>query len=474
MPQMCKTRDKLLPDISTALREAGLADGMTLSFHHHLRNGDHVVNMVLDAASRLGVKGLTVALSSIFPVHAPLIEHIQAGTVAALDTNYMSGPVAAAVSRGLLDKPVMFRSHGGRPRAVGEGSLNIDIACVAAPAVDAMGNINGTDGPAACGSLGYILPDVEHARHVIAVTDNYSPTPLKRISIPHNRVESIVRVDSIGDPAGIVSGSISMTRDPVALAIAHSAMDVIRASGLLRDGFNFQTGAGGASLAVARFLAGEMRSKGLRGGFLLGGITKYMVDMLEEGLFEAIFDVQCFDLASVASMGKNAAHHEISADTYANPAQKSSCVDFLDTVLLGASEIDLDFNVNVHTDSNGMIIGGSGGHNDAAAGAAMTIVVAPLVRARLPIVVERCTTITTPGRTVDVLVTERGIAVNPARADLLDRFKEAKLPVYGIDELRNMAVRMTGEPLAVPFSDRVVGVVEYRTGEVIDSIYAPA
>lgn len=463
---------KFLPDVATALREAGLADNMTLSFHHHMRNGDFVANMVLEAAARLGVKGLTIAMSSLFPVHEAMIPHIKSGVIAAIDTDYMSGPLAAAISRGVLEKPVMFRSHGGRPRAIGEGSLKIDIAVVAAPCVDAYGNINGVQGPSACGSLGYILPDVEHAAKVVAVTDFVSDEALRHISIPHNRVDHVVRVDRIGDPAGIVSGSISMTRDPLALAIARNAQAVIRASGLLRDGFNYQTGAGGASLAASTFLRDDMRKLGLKGGFLLGGITKYMVEMIEEGLFESIFDVQCFDLSSVRSIRDNAAHQEISADTYANPKQKSCCVDFLDAVLLGASEVDLDFNVNVLTDSNGVIIGGSGGHNDAAAGADLTIIVAPLVRARLPIVVERCTTITTPGKDVDVLVTEQGIAVNPRRTDLTDRLKAAGLPVLTIEELREKALRITGKPRPREKGDRVVGLVEYRDGTIVDKVYA--
>ena len=466
-------RDKLLPDIATALREAGIADGMTISFHHHMRNGDFVLNTVMEEIVKLGVKDLTVLASSLFPVHAPLIEHIKNGVVTTLDTNYMSGPLASAVSRGVMKNPVIFRSHGGRPRAIREGSRKIDIAFVAAPTVDPMGGITGSLGPAACGSLGYAVPDAECAKTVVAITDNYIETPLETVSISHDRVTHIVRMDRIGDPKGIVSGSTSMTRDPVALAIARKAQAVIRASGLLKDGFNFQTGAGGASLATAQFLREDMLRMKLKGGFLLGGITKYLVDMLEEGLFENIYDVQCFDLAAVESIRKNAAHHEISSDTYASPKQKSCCVDFLDTVLLGASEIDVNFNVNVHTDSNGIIIGGSGGHNDAAAGAAMTIIVAPLVRARLPIVVDRCTTITTPGNTVDVLVTERGVAVNPARQDLADRFRDAGLAVYSIEELRAMALKIAGEPRKVEFTDRVVGKVEYRDGRFIDEIRAP-
>ena len=463
---------KYISTIASALRECGLKDGMTLSFHHHLRNGDHVVNMTMDAVAALGVKDITVACSSLFPVHEHLIEHIKTGVITGLDTDYMSGPLAKAITGGILPTPVIFRSHGGRPRAIGEGSLKIDIAVVAAPAVDAMGNITGTEGPSACGSLGYIIPDTQHAAKVIAVTDHVVEGGLARISIPHDVVDHVVVVDKIGDPAGIVSGSISLTRDPVALAIARNAQAVIKASGLLQDGFCYQTGAGGASLAASLFLREDLRAMKVHGGFLLGGITKYMVEMLEEGLFDNVFDVQCFDLSSVKSIAQNPRHVEISADTYANPNRKSNCVDFLDAVLLGGTEIDLDFNVNVTTDSNGNIIGGSGGHNDAAAGAKLTIIVAPLVRARLPIVVEKCTTLTTIGSTVDVLVTERGIAVNPARKELADRLRDARLPVCGIEDLHDQAVRMTGKPLAYERGDKVVGTMEYRDGTIVDHIYA--
>ena len=48
------------------MEQAGLRDGMTISFHHHLRNGDYVLNMVLDEAAKMGVKDLTVNASSVF------------------------------------------------------------------------------------------------------------------------------------------------------------------------------------------------------------------------------------------------------------------------------------------------------------------------------------------------------------------------------------------------------------------------
>lgn len=462
--------DKMLDSLEQALRRCNVQNGMTFSFHHHLRNGDYILNMVLDAAAAMGLRDLRIAASAFFPVHEPLVAHIRNGVVNRLDTNYMSGPVAAAVMDGVVPEPVLFHTHGGRARAINAGDLKIDVAFVAAPTADCMGNLNGVDGPSACGSLGYIMPDCQHAAHVVAITDNLQPAPLNTVSISQDSVDYVVVLPKIGDAAGIVSGTTKLTRDPVALSIARTAAQLIELSGHCKEGFNFQTGAGGASLATALFLRDMMRREKMKGGFLLGGITKYMVEMLEEGLFAAIEDVQCFDLPSVASIARNSNHHEISASLYASPGQKSCFVDWLDVVLLGATEIDMDFNVNVHTDSNGAIIGGSGGHSDAAQGAALTIIVAPLVRGRLPIVLERVTTLTTPGKSIDALVTEYGVAINPANTALRQRLQGTGLPLREIGELRDLALKMSGTPHAVRPQGRVVAQVEYRDGTIIDQI----
>ena len=463
--------NKLVKTLREAMELAGLKDGMSISFHHHLRSGDRVLNMVLETAAQMGLKDLTVQASSIFDVHAPLVGHIQSGVVTAIETDYMSGSVARAVSEGVLKKPVRFRSHGGRPEAIASGRVHIDVAFIAAPCCDAMGNINGVEGRAACGSLGYAFADALYAGKVIAVTDNLAPYPVSPVSIDETLVDYVVVVDCIGDPAGIVSGTTRITRDPVGLKIARDAARVIEHSGLLQDGFSFQTGAGGASLAVTQYLAPVMREKGIVGSFGLGGITGYMVDMLNDGYFRSLLDVQCFDLKAVASLRENPNHQEISAMRYASPGSKSSAVDSLDVVILGATEMDVDFNVNVHTDSNGYIIGGSGGHSDTAAGAKLTMIVAPLFRARLPIVTDRVTTVSTPGSTVDVLVTQRGIAVNPAKPQLAGALKDAGLPVVPIEALRDLAERFTGKPEKLRHGNRVVGEVEYRDGRVLDRIY---
>lgn len=462
---------KLVSSLREAIERSGLKSGMSVSFHHHLRNGDYVLNMVMDEIAKMGVGDLTLNASSLFDCHLPLAEHIRNGVVRRIRTDYMSAGLGRMISEGLMAEPVEFRTHGGRPKDIASGETPIDVAFIAAPTADEMGNCTGKLGPSACGSLGYAFPDAMYARNVVVITDNLVPYPLQGWSIPEIYVNTVVRVDAIGNPQGIVSGTTKITRDPVGLVMAERAVEVIRHSGLLKDGFSFQTGAGGASLAAAKFLMDVMVRENIRGSFASGGITGYLVDMLNAGCFRSLMDVQCFDLKAVESIRTNPAHQEISAMHYASPGAASAVVDSLDVVILGATEIDTDFNVNVHTDSRGAIMGGSGGHSDTAAGAKLSMIIAPLFRARLPIVTERVRCISTPGRDVDVLVTQRGVAVNPRRAELAERLKAAGLPIVDIHELKEIAERITGTPAPVPSGDQVVARVIHRDGNVIDAIH---
>ena len=439
--------NKLVSSIREAVELSGLRDGMTVSFHHHLRNGDYVLNMVMEQIAALGIKDLTVNASSLFDVHQPLADHIRNHVVTALQTDYMSAGLGREISRGLMEKPVEFRTHGGRPSDIASGRTPIDVAFIAAPSADPMGNCTGKFGKSACGSLGYAIPDAMYAKKVVVITDNLVSYPLEGWSIPEIYVDYVVSVDAIGDPEGIVSGTTRITRDPVGLVMASYAAKVIERSGLLKDGFSFQTGAG-------------------------GGITGYMVDMLQAGCFQSLLDVQCFDLKAVESLRSDPRHQEISALHYASPTQRSAVVDSLDVVILGATEIDTDFNVNVHTDSNGSIMGGSGGHSDTAAGAKLAMIIAPMFRARLPIVTDRVTCISTPGRDIDVLVTQGGIAVNPRNTELRQRLADAGLPVIDIRELKEKAERLTGAPKRLPKGGRVVAEVISRSGGILDQIYA--
>ena len=463
--------NKSVKTLREAIELSGLKDGMTVSFHHHLRNGDYVLNMVMEEIAAMNIKDLTVNASSLFDTHLPLIEHAKNHVVSKIQTDYMSGVIGRCISKGVMEKPVEFRTHGGRPSSIELGFTPIDVAFIAAPASDPMGNCTGKYGKSACGSLGYAFPDAMNAKKVIVITDNLMPYPLLGWSIPETYIDYVVEVDAIGDPSGIVSGTTKITRDPIGLIMAADAARVIQYSGLLKDGFSFQTGAGGASLAAAKFLKEIMLKEKIKGSFGLGGITGYMVEMLNAGCFESLLDVQCFDLDAVESIRSNPKHQEISATHYASPSARSAVVDSLDVVILGATEIDTDFNVNVHTDSNGYIMGGSGGHSDTAAGAKLSMIIAPLSRARLPIVTDHVTCISTPGKDIDVVVTQKGIAVNPRNKGLSDRLKQAGLNIVDIHELKEIAESITGVPRKLEKGDRSVAKVIYRDGSLLDTIY---
>lgn len=461
---------KVVGSLREAISAAGLRDGMTVSFHHHLRSGDYVINIVMNEIAAMGIKNLTVNASSLFDVHAPLAEHIKSGVITKIITDYMSAGLGKYISAGIMEQPVEFMTHGGRPTAIMQGKTPIDVAFVAAPAADGDGNCTGKIGRSACGSLGYAFADAEYAKKTIIITDGLCEK-LEEPSIDGKFVDFVVCADEIGDPRGIVSGTTTITRDPVGLIMARDAADVIKYSGLLKEGFGFQTGAGGASLAAAKFLMDIMLEEKIRGSFGLGGITGYMVDMLRAGCFEELRDVQCFDLKAVESIRTDPRHHEIGAFEYASPANGHAWVNSLDAVILGATEIDTDFNVNVHTNSSGTIMGGSGGHSDTAAGAKLAMVIAPLFRARQPIITDRVNCISTPGKDIDVLVTQYGIAVNPKNEELRDRLIRAHMPVVSIEELKAKAESLCGVPKALEHGERVVAKVIGRSGEVQDLIY---
>ena len=461
---------KLVSSLREAIAASGLRDGMTVSFHHHLRSGDYVINMVMNEIAAMGIKNLTVNASSLFDVHAPLAEHIKSGVITRIITDYMSEGLGKYISAGIMEQPVEFMTHGGRPTAIMQGKTPIDVAFVAAPAADSEGNCTGKIGRSACGSLGYAFADAELAKKTVVITDGLCKR-LEEPSIDGKYVDFVVSVDEIGDPRGIVSGTTTITRDPVGLIMARDAADVIKYSGLLRDGFSFQTGAGGASLAAAKFLMEIMLEEKIHGGFGLGGITGYMVDMLRAGCFEELRDVQCFDLKAVESIRTDPRHHEISAFEYASPANEHAWVNSIDAVILGATEIDTSFNVNVHTNSSGTIMGGSGGHSDTAAGAKLAMVIAPLFRARQPIITERVSCVSTPGRDIDVFVTQYGIAVNPKNEELRDRLIRAHLPIVSIEELKAKAESLCGVPKALEHGDKVAAKVIGRDGNVQDLIY---
>ncbi len=447
-----------------------ISNGMTLSFHHHLRNGDHVMNQVCEVIKNRKISDLTFAASSFFPVHKPVAELIRTKQITHVITNYINGPVADAIEAGYLQKPLIMDTHGGRARAIESGDLPIDVAFIAAPAVDRLGNGSGAFGEAACGTLGYAIPDLMYAKTVVLVTD-YLTDSIVEAQLNHQYVDYVVKIDKIGEAEGIVSGTTKLTKDPVGRKIAKDTVKVLNELGMIKEGFSMQTGAGGISLAVVEYVKQMMIANQIKARFASGGITGQYVELLENNLVETLYDVQCFDLRAVKSYRENRRHVAISSSKYGNPFEDHPVVNDLDFVVLGATEIDLNFNVNVTTDSMGHIIGGSGGHADTAHGAKVTVIVTPLLKARLPIIKERVRTITTPGEDVDIVVTERGIAINPKRVDLIEKLSSSRLPIVTIHNLLNMAHALAGIPKDDLKPIQSIGVVRYRDGSIIDTLY---
>lgn len=457
--------------LAQVLDAVELKDGMTISFHHALRNGDLVMQKVVAAIAKKGVKDIRLSASSLSLVQDVLLPYLEDGTITAIDTSGARGKLGAFIQKNKLVSPAVFRTHGGRARAIESGELHIDVAFIAAPACDIYGNINGVQGKSACGSLGYAMPDAEYAEHVVAVTDGLVREPLEYVSIPQTQVDYIVEVDSIGDPAGIATGSIRVSKNPAELVISKYVADVIKYAGILREGVIFQFGSGGIAISAAGFIQKEMQQANIKAAAGVGGASGFLTEMLAEGYIKTFYDPQDFDTKAIESLKLNSRHHEISASAYANPFSAGPYVNLLDVAVLSATEVDINFNVNVLTDSYGKLIGAPGGHPDAAAGAKVTIVALPLLRGRLPMLLEKVQTIVTPGETVDVMVTDYGIAVNPRRQDLYELLKKTSLPVVTVDELYIKAQKLSGEAQAVVMGENICGVVEYRDGTIIDVIY---
>jgi len=462
-------KKKVLKDLDQVLETLELFNGMVISFHHHLRNGDYLVNLVLKKLDHIGLKDIVLAPSALFPVHKPIVELIKKGTVSHV-LGSMNGPIGRLCSVGGMKKTAILRSHGGRYRAIQDGDLKIDVAFIASPTADVHGNANGVHGPSACGPLGFALADSQYANQVVVVTDNLVPFPTWPWSIEGGNVDYVVPIDKLGDPGLIVSGTTQITTEPDRLKIASMAAQLVRDAGLIDEpNFSFQAGAGGMSLAFIQYIVQYMKEKKVVADFVRGGSTKILVNMLESGLTKFILDGQSFDLAGVRSLRENWNHIETNPFVSYNYHTKGCFAPLVKASVLGATEIDLDFNVNVNTHSDGWLLHGIGGFQDAA-DAHVTIITAPLYRKKNPIVVERVHTVTAPGETIDVLVTDYGIAINPGRMDLLERLKNSVLPIVSIEELHQKAIKFTGKPEQARNKDNVICLIEWRDGTIIDAV----
>ncbi len=460
---------KLVENIHEVLVKCGIRDGMTLGFHHHFRDGDYVVNMVMEEIHKMGIKDITICASSLGKAHDKLVEFIEDGTITNIQSSGVRGKIGRAISEGKLKGLAVMRSHGGRVRAIETGEVRIDIAFIGAPTCDDYGNCRGIGGKSDCGVLSYSMVDGDYADKVVAITDCLVPFPNFPAHISMTKVDYVVVVDEIGNPDKIATGAAKPTTDMRKLMMADYCTQFVVNTPYFKDGFSYQTGVGGASIASTISLSKIMKERNIRMKFGVGGLTKPMCDLLENNQVDALLDTQDFDLNAVESV-INPRHFRISAGEYADPFNKGAVVNKLDFVILAALEVDVNFNCNVVVGSDGIITGAQGGHPDTAAGAKCTIVIAPLLQGRIPAICTDVTTVTTPGESIDVVITDYGIAINPRRQDLIEAMKNVDLPFKTIEELRDIAYSIVGEPERVQFDDKVVGIIESRDGTVMDVV----
>lgn len=463
--------NKIIKSLKEALKKAGLKDGMTISTHHHLRNGDVLTNFLFDTIKEMGIKNIRWFPSASFPCHQHLIQYLEDGTIHHIEGS-MNGPLGRFTTEGKMKGIGVLRSHGGRYQSIQDGEVHIDIAVIAAPTADSFGNATGDRGKSACGLLGFALGDSEYADKVIVVTDNLVPFPCYPWQIQGNNVDYVVEIDSLGDPSKIVSGTTEVTKSPDRLLIAEYVAQFFEDAGIMKDGFSFQAGAGGTNLAFAVYLKEKMKAKGIKARFIRGGSTKYLVEMLEEGLTDYILDGQTFDLEGVRSMRENPGHVNTSPFTSYNYHGKGNFASIIDAVVLGATEVDINFNANVVTHSDGYLLHGIGGWQNCLF-SKCTILAIPSFRDRIPVIVDEVTTLCGPGELIDVIITERGIAINPKRKDLIKAMKNSSLPVRKIEEIKAEVDSICGGEPAKPKlnKENVVAVVKWVDGTLLDSVF---
>jgi citrate lyase subunit alpha / citrate CoA-transferase len=463
--------NKVVKNLKEALKKAGLKNGMTISTHHHLRNGDALTNILFDTIHSMGIKNIRWFPSASFPIHEHLIKYLEDGTIHHIEGS-MNGPLGRFTTHGKMKGIGVLRSHGGRYQAVQDGDVHIDIAVIAAPTADPFGNANGVNGNSASGLIGFALADSEYADKVVVVTDNLVPFPCVPWQIQGNNVDYVVKINSLGDSSKIVSGTTEITKSPDRLLIAEYVAQFIEEAGIMKNGFSFQAGSGGTNLAFVLYLKERMKAKGVKARFVRGGSTKYLVQLLEEGFTDYILDGQTFDLEGVRSMKENPNHVNTSPFTSYNFHGKGNFASIVDVAVLGATEVDINFNANVVSHSDGYLLHGIGGWQNCLY-SKCSILAVPSFRDRIPVIIDEVTTLCGPGELIDVIVTERGIAINPRRKDLIKAVKNSNLPVKSIKQIRNEVYEICGGAPAKPKinKNKVVAVVKWVDGTVIDSVF---
>ena len=387
---MRNDHDKMVKDIHEALVKCNAHDGMTVSFHHHFREGDLVVCMVMEEIHKMGFKNITLSASSLGKAHDALVPMIEDGTIVNIESSGVRGKIGDAISHGKLKGLATMRSHGGRVRAIETGETHVDIAFIGAPSCDEYGNCSGMGGKTNCGVLSYAYVDAEMADYVVAVTDCLVDYPNYPAEINQTKVDYVCVVDQIGIPEKIATGAAKPTTDQRKILMAEYCTQVVANTPYFKDGFSYQTGVGGASIASTISLSKIMEEKNIHMGLGVGGLTKPMCELLDRGLARKLVDTQdsTWTLSTTSAPTQPLPHL---CWRVRKPDEQGRLVNKLDYVILASLEVDTHFNCNVVVDSSGMVTGAQGGHPDTAAGAQCTIVIVPLLQGRIPAVRTECT-----------------------------------------------------------------------------------
>ncbi len=470
-----------------------LADGDTISYPHYYRMGDTCLEIIVGKLRDHGKKNIKILGNAFFDNCIPwLPEAVSDGTIGGIIGNCYKG-VGKHLSAGeFLPWIVTGTGHGNRVRKLHTGEERVRVAFGPVPVADEWGNANGVDGPPGhwVGPLGLFLADSKWAEYTCLLAGDIRDSCIFPRSISMTDVDFVAKVSNPGNSSGVGSGTLDIEKirsNEYNARIAAQVIGVMKASGVIEDGFNFQVGSG-AGLIVLDELQKILAERRIRAGFAIGGCTSLHVEMLHDGLIENLLHGQCFEPSPtvIDSLKHDHNHHEISAGEYDDVSNKENAVNLLDVAVLSALEMDLRFNVNSIC-ANGRIIGGIGGAQGVAAGSKLTVMFLPLVSGKdgkaFPRIVEDVFTVSIPGEVIDVAVTEEYVAFNPKSSspymeDLKRNVSGCGLKAVSIEELHRISLdraRDIGElQKRRVLTEEIVEVVEWRDGTLLDTIFRPA
>ncbi|MBN1274431.1 MAG: hypothetical protein JXB26_19390 [Candidatus Aminicenantes bacterium] len=464
-------------------------DGCTISYPHYYRSGDLGLKLIVEKLREKGKKDIKIYGNAFFDNNDPwLIDAFRSGTLSGLYGNIYRKIGEYVMNGELLPWVTVGFSHGNRVRKLQTGEVHVDVAFAPVPIADIYGNANGIFGKEEqlCGPLGLVAADSEYADFTCLMAGTVSEEFVVPISLSMTNTDFVVPVDTPGLASGIGSGTLNLEKaksHPFNARVGENVTAVLKAAGVVKDGFNFQVGSG-AGLIVLDNIRKMLKADKKCANFAMGGVTSLHVDMLNEGTISTLLHGQLFEPSRkvIDSMRENSHHIEITAGYYASVANKENAVNALDLAVLSALEVDLDFNLNTVC-ANGRIIGGIGGGQDVAAGSELTIIFLPLATGKngkgFPKVVEKVYTRTTPGEVVDVIVTEEYISVNPksstpAKESILENGKTFGLQIVPIEELHQRSLTRARELGRIPeirkTTEEVLHVIEWRDGTLLDVI----